>query len=510
MNAVAKPFALVIGLLALAILSQDNHASLQLSVADRTGAPLPCRVHLTDPAGKPVQPPGLPFWRDHFSCDGKVTLQLPAGMYRYEIERGPEHQRAAGKVELVAGQKRELKIELARVAELAKEGWYAGDLHIHRPVEEIELLMKAEDLHIGPVITWWNQRNVWAGRERPREVLRRFDGNRFYHVMAGEDERGGGALLYFQLDEPLAFGKPGREHPSPMKFVAEARKRSPRVWIDIEKPFWWDVPVWLASGEMASIGLANNHMCRRQMYANEAWGRPRDERRLPPPLGNGQWTQEIYYHVLNSGLRIPPSAGSASGVLPNPVGYNRVYVHVDGDLTWEKWWAGLKAGRSFVTNGPLLLCTTNGQRPGHVFKSDDGKPIAVKIEASLTTLDRVPQLEVIQNGKVVQRIDAGDKLKQQLTATLNFSESGWFLIRAVTDQKDTFRFASTAPFYVEIGPTKRRIGKASVRFFQEWVDERIARLEKELPDAGERAEVLASHLRAREFWAKRLQAANVE
>ena len=47
-----------------------------------------------------------------------------------------------------------------------------------------------------------------------------------------------------------------------------------------------------------------------------------------PRSGNGYWSQEIYYHLLNCGLRLPPSAGSASGVLPNPVGYNRVYVHV--------------------------------------------------------------------------------------------------------------------------------------------------------------------------------------
>lgn len=72
---------------------------------------------------------------------------------------------------------------------------------------------------------------------------------------------------------------------------------------------------------------------------------------MPPPLGNGLWTLEIYYHALNSGLRISPSAGSASGVLPNPVGYNRAYVHIDGDFTYEKWRDGLLAGRSFVSNG---------------------------------------------------------------------------------------------------------------------------------------------------------------
>jgi hypothetical protein len=65
---------------------------------------------------------------------------------------------------------------------------------------------------------------------------------------------------------------------------------------------------------------------RSGVMTNEAWGRPRERRRLPDPQGNGHWTQEIYYHILNCGLRLLPSAGSASGVLPNPVGYDRVYV----------------------------------------------------------------------------------------------------------------------------------------------------------------------------------------
>ena len=119
--------------------------------------------------------------------------------------------------------------------------------------------------------------------------------------------------MYFGLSRPLDITVATRENPSPLDFLNRARQRNPRVWVDIEKPFWWDVPTWLASGKVHSIGLANNHMCRSQMLANEAWGKPRDDARLPSPLGNGYWTQEIYYHILNSGLRIPPSAGSASG-----------------------------------------------------------------------------------------------------------------------------------------------------------------------------------------------------
>src|SRR4029450_11811058 len=86
----------------------------------------------------------------------------------------------------------------------------------------------------------------------------------------------------------------------------------------------------------------------------EAWGKPRETALYPAPHGNGRWSEHIYYELLNCGLRVPPSAGSASGVLPNPVGYNRVYVHCDGELTWESWWENLRRGQVVGTNGPLL------------------------------------------------------------------------------------------------------------------------------------------------------------
>ncbi|HUR55801.1 MAG TPA: hypothetical protein VMZ71_16810, partial [Gemmataceae bacterium] len=132
----------------------------------------------------------------------------------------------------------------------------------------------------------------------------------------------------------------------------------------------------------------------------DAAGKPRVAERLPAPLGNGYWTQEIYYHLLDCGLRTPPSAGSASGVLPNPVGYNRVYVHVGKELTWEKWWEGLRAGRSFVSNGPLLRVKADGELPGHVFTATEGQGVKVEIKAELTTRDKIRFLEVIKNGEV--------------------------------------------------------------------------------------------------------------
>jgi hypothetical protein len=367
--------------------------------------------------------------------------------------------------------------------------------------------MRAEDLNIAPVITWWNQTNPWNSRPLPDNLLVRFDGNRFYHLMAGEDEREGGALLYFHLFEPIAISGASREYPSPLAFAEMARNR-PKVWLDAEKPFWWDVPVWIAHGQVDSIGIANNHMCRSQMYENEAWGKPRDANRLPPPLGNGYWTQEIYYHILNCGLRIPPSAGSASGVLPNPVGYNRIYVHTGDKLDYNEWWNGLTAGRSFVTNGPLLLVEANGKLPGETFSAKNGKEISLSLTAKLTSRDPIKSIEIIRNGQVDRRFSSAELRENDSLGDIRFTESGWFLIRAFTDNDRTFRFASTAPFYVEIGENKHRISRSSAQFFLDWVRERMPRVKLDRPN--EREAVVKYHLAAERFWRERLKMANAD
>jgi hypothetical protein len=501
-------FCWIIALLSLLGSRTAVADELQVNVSDTDGKPLPCRIHLRNEKGEPQRVADQPFWNDHFVCSGRVTADLKPGVYRYEIERGPEHERKSGKVEIAAGKTAELNLTLARIANLRKERWYSADLHVHRPLVDVELLMQAEDLDFAPVITWWNNQNLWKGRVIPGELTRSFDGHRLYGLMAGEDEREGGALLFFRLDRPLDITGSKREVPSPMQFVGEARKRNEKVWIDIEKPFWWDVPVWLADGRMNSIGLANNHMCRSRMLENEAWGKARIVERLPSPRGNGFWTQEIYYHILNSGLRIPPSAGSASGVLPNPVGYNRVYVHLDEPFTRDSWFAGLARGKCFVTNGPLLRVRANRQLPGATLKVDGRKTLEVQLEIDLTSIDRVPRLELIQNGEVTQTVECSGELSQQRSLKFTVNGPGWFLVRGIAEVDETFRFASTAPWFVETEPGQQRISRRSVQFFLDWVNERIGRVKAKVADEGERREVLVWHEKAEKFWQDRVKQAN--
>lgn len=495
-------------LLLFALTASADSGQLEFRVVEKaSGKPFPCRIHLKDSAGKPQKPAKLPSWNDHFVCPGEATLELPLGKYAYQIDRGPEYRLIVGEVDLAEKEQRAtVAATLERIADLAAEGWWSGEMHVHRPPEEVELLMQAEDLHVAPVITWWNNRNLWEKQPLPSKSLVRFDNNRFYHLMAGEDEREGGALLFFHLDRPLPISGATREHPSPLKFVAEAR-RAEGAWIDIEKPFWWDVPAWVASGQVDSIGIANNHMCRDRMYENEAWGKPRNEQRLPAPRGNGYWTQEIYYHLLDCGLRLPPSAGSASGVLPNPVGYNRIYAHVGSELSWQGWWDAVRAGRSFVTNGPLLRVTANEKLPGHVFQAAAGASIKVELNAVLTTRDNVPFVEIIKDGLVERKVLGKELVSGASLGSLTFERSGWFLVRAIADNEKTFRFASTAPFYVEIGK-QPRISKSSAQFFLDWSRERAGRIK--LDDAQQRREVLSHHEAAEKYWREMVAKATVE
>ena len=476
---------LAIALLAFVLATQSTkvvaEGTIHFLINDKDGNQTPCRIHLFAGDGKPQVVKEFPYWYDHFVCPGDARVNVPAGHYKWQIERGPEHDRQEGKVTVKENEASEVAVVLSRIANLRSERWFSGDLHVHRPVGDMKLLMQAEDLNFAPVIQWWNNRGKGLGKVSETNV--HFDQVRTYQLMAGEDEREGGALLYFGLNEPLDLTAESREFPSPMFFASEARKRNHDVWIDIEKPFWWDVPTWLASGQMNSIGIANNHMCRDQMLENEAWGKPRDITRLPGPTGNGYWTQEIYYHALNCGLRIPPSAGSASGVLPNPVGYNRVYVQADAQpTTGKEYFQALATGRCFVTNGPLLRVSANGNSPGKVFKLSRANELTVNLDISLSSNDPVSELEVIHNGRIIKRIPCEKVTSQSISETIFVEQPGWFLVRAIADVDHTFRFASTAPWYVDGENGQLPISEVSSRFFLNWVKERMQRLREEKPE----------------------------
>ena len=239
-------------------------------------------------------------------------------------------------------------------------------------------------------------------------------------------------------------------------------------------PCWWPWDKSIPSKWPTAISAAKRSFPTKPA-ANHA-----TRSTIPIPYGNPLWSQFIYFQLLECGLRIPPSAGSGSGVAPNPVGYNRMYVHVDGDFTYEKWWQSFRAGQVVITNGPLMRPTVDGELPGHVFQAEAGGTFDFEIGLTLSTRDPISYLEIIKNGQVAESIRFDEYAKSGKLPNLHFDKSGWFLLRAITDVGKTYRFAMTAPYYVEIG-YKPRISKKAAQFFLDWVYERAKQIHLDDP-----------------------------
>jgi hypothetical protein len=198
-------------------------------------------------------------------------------------------------------------------------------------------------------------------------------------------------------------------------------------------------------------------------------------------------------------------------VLSNPVGYNRVYVHLDGPFSYAAWWKSLGNGRSFVTNGPLLLVEADGQRPGAVFRSPSGRPLSISLDVRIVGHDPLEAVEVVRDGLVVERLAGKDLVERVRLRPLPFERSGWFLVRAIANVPETFRFASTAPFYVEVGARQSTVHRDDVAFVLSWIDERIAALERDrsgsLAAPVRKEAVLRPHHEARRFFERLLREA---
>ncbi|MEA1952409.1 MAG: hypothetical protein U9N87_13600, partial [Planctomycetota bacterium] len=208
---------------------------LLLTVVDKdTRKPIACRMHLSRADGRPKKIKGFPTWDDHFVFPGRITLKLPKGGYKFELERGPEYVTRSGHFVIEHFADDEKEVDLRRFVDMAAAGWFSGDLHARRPPRDIELLMLAEDLHVVPVATWWNDKVLPGGKrqgKQPRgqaekQGLSRFDGNRFYCLAAGGFAWPGGEILCFNLPQPLhgllSRAKPQREFPPPLELLIKA------------------------------------------------------------------------------------------------------------------------------------------------------------------------------------------------------------------------------------------------------------------------------------------------
>ncbi|MCI0663123.1 MAG: CehA/McbA family metallohydrolase [Acidobacteria bacterium] len=480
-------------------------AGLAGAITDaKSGRPLTARIQLTR-EGQFVLPPGFTFYdkeRDkHFYVASTFRLPLTPGQYTIRIERGKEYRPLIETFSVSAGHDLQRSFRIERWIDMEARGWYSGDLHVHRPAEVMAETLLAEDLNFAPVISthYWSKWDSLRKTQRPSASRVQVDGTHVFSTGGYEVERineGPGAVTLFGAE--LKLDEEGYElYPPASRLTHKTREQG--GYIDGDKPFWLDVPVNIALGEIDFMEVACNHFFPRGVEADVArWASLKPEPEFAgSDKGFALWIMDLYYKFLNCGFQLPASGGSACGVKPLAVGYNRVYVKLDTPFSYDNFLRALKAGRSVSTNGPMLNLKVNGNEIGSriTFKGS----AKLQIEATAESAGELESLEILINGE--PRAVAGGKGKLTARQTITVNESVWVAARAFEKSEQTVVFGQTSPIYVLQGGQPVRV-EASARYWLEKVDLLIERTRNQrgFQSESHRQETLAVFEKARQVY----------
>jgi hypothetical protein len=464
---------------------------------EESGDALACRVRLTGANDRQLRIRGALHQSGWNLVENPMRYEGRPGEYKYEITHGPQFSRGTGGFTLDRKAEAVDIIRLPRHCDLNLEGWRGGDLLAHVKSEDTAKWLVAEDLAMSVVVHAKVDAEIPQTENRLPALQERWIDAMSYH-----DARAQSGLT-------LHHWTPGREVPEwvPSSKLLVMSKEKPDTFAEIQRLWARDVPIWLASGKIDAVQLLSDHLTIDGEGATRVVSPPGiDEAMYKGPRGPGRLVEFIYWQLLETGLRIPPTAGSGFGRTPSPLGYNRVYA-MTGNPDPAAWWQSIRAGQSFVTSGPLLRASVNECLPGQVFSSSDKQPIELDIDLKLTVADPVEYLDVIFNGQTLYqaRLDeyakAGGKIPPQ-----SIKESGWLVIRVVTERDFTYQIASTAPFYFEFAG-QPRISREAVKFFQMWLSKTEQLIGAEPKETRDPAQPFLTS--AKRFWSQRAEQANV-
>lgn len=458
-----------------------------------TGGNVNARCYLTDSSGHSWAPSGAITYvkppEQNFIALGRFQIELPPGTYRLRVERGTEYRPYEKQIEIKAGEILHQKVELQRWINMNARGWYSADLHNHRDWREMPEILLSEDLNLAPTTTdWvWGSRTISLQPPASEQPIRRVDATHAYSIFDTEIERTGlgtGSIDLLGLKRAIQFD--GYELAPPnTTFTQEAHEQA--GYVDAEKITWRDGAALAALGQVDFVGLVYNSFSPLGVQLSGG-NVPQDKPEYGTPGGLMYLAMDFYYRLLNCGFNLPVSGGTASGVKPMPLGYNRVYAHLRSKFSYQDWFRELKAGRSFATNGPMLFLSVDGHEPGETIQiASDARGAARRLKAhaevfSRGTLDR---LEILWKGKPVRQVTAPPDT-QELTAdiTIPVTQSGWLVARTFEKPRETVHFAHTSPVYVRLGNDPGivpedaeyfvRLMKEEIKYFQNLSEFRTA------------------------------------
>ena len=497
--------------------------------------PLPCRAWVSigdkrffNPATKSC----TPYAKDRsFSCDGHFIIKVPVGKAIVHIERGKEYLPVDKEIIIVNNQTTKVDIVLKRWISMYKEGWYSSDMHCHFGLDNLEILKQlalADDINFELILTLWNHQQSNTSDERwpdwqagpsvyandthmvtlRNQEIERIGGGAFESV---------GALLMFGLTEPVRMPMRNSKYPCDAVLGRAAKRTSPQCIIDTDKPIWGENVIGVALGLFDSVQVCHNHY-HRESTLRLGWGMAADDTDKQENWGEDELfhrTNLTYYRFLNCGFRLAVTGGSAMGVMPVPLGYNRTYAKLDGPLTEANYLKAIRAGHTFATSGPMLILTANGLDSGSEIQYSTRRKEPILVTAEVRSIQTLDSLELVSNGKMIKKIDLKNlspspMFKESLMAELKPQRSGWLAARVIfTGPDGHLRQAHTSPVYVTVDG-KPTASKTDAEHMIRWIDRllQVANKPNRYSSDTERAEVRAIFQKARKEYESIARKAN--
>ncbi|HEV3442991.1 MAG TPA: CehA/McbA family metallohydrolase [Gemmataceae bacterium] len=461
-----------------------------------TGQPTPVRVRFTSPDGTYFAPFGrlakfaIGRYRDvggsvmlggmlgerHYAyIDGTCEVSLPAGPIVVEISKGPEYRPLRREVSLSAG-KLALRFNIERWTNLREQGWYSGDTNALLPMPHAALMeAAAEDLAVVNLLA--TQVKVQRGKQRRSYTaipnMLAFSGQQAalempghlivvntqnYHRVLGSL----GLLNCHRAVSPLVFGRPeGMDNWTLSDWCDQChRKGGLVVWTRTRTAKVPEDITFLAGEALANFVL-------RKVDAFEVAG-----------LTWCSWEDPEWYGLLNSGLRVTFVGASNKDSNLSTLGYTRTYAHLapGAPLTYANWIEVVRAGRTFVTNGPLLSFTVNDQEPGAtVHVPHAGQMVRIRVEAQC--VEEFDRVEVLLNGKVIaSEVPTGPPYRAAIEMAWPVQASGWLAARCWGTREMNLLLsgaqpgAHTSPVYVRVAEQPMQPDPAAVSRLQAGLD----------------------------------------
>jgi TolB protein len=509
--------------------SREPVGTLHVDVVDRAGRPLPARISVTTGEGRGYAPDDAWWHADeafdrserqfeypYFHSAGSAQLTVPAGRVHVDVWRGPEYRvsRADVTVPPGGGQRVVHRVVLERLANLPARGWWSGDLHVHmnyggayrNTPRHLAFQARVEDLHVVENLIVNKEQRIpdiayfRVGADpvsTPTFLL--MHGQEFHTSVWGHMGLLGLGSHYLLPDYAGYPNTPAASLAPTNATVADlAHEQGALVGYvhpfdtrpdpaDTTTPLNYELPVDVALGKVDYLEVMgySDHLI----------------------------TSEIWYRLLNCGFRIP--AGAGTDAFPNfaslrgPPGLARVFVQSGATLDHRRWLAGLKAGRTFVTNAPLLEFSLGGRAIGDEVRLSAGSH-RLDARVGLRSNVAVDHLEIIGNGKIVASIPLrGDRTAANHTISIPVTRSGWYVLRAYSDRAtmpvlDLYPFGSTSPIYVRVGDEPVRSAEDAA-FFVRWIEriEAATRASTAWNAPGEQASVLRTLAEARAVFENR-------